>query len=33
MAGRLGWRYLFHRTGQSPRSALLWLYMAIGAQR
>jgi uncharacterized protein (DUF58 family) len=32
MAGRLGWRCLFHRTSQSPRAALLWLYMAIGAQ-
>jgi uncharacterized protein (DUF58 family) len=30
LAGRLGWRVLFHRTSQSPRSALLWLYMALG---
>ncbi len=29
LAARLGWRVLFHRTTQSPRSALLWLYMAI----
>jgi uncharacterized protein (DUF58 family) len=27
---RLGWRCLFHRTSESPRAALLWLYMAIG---
>jgi uncharacterized protein (DUF58 family) len=32
MAARLGWRCLFHRTSQSPRSALLWLYVAVGAQ-
>lgn len=30
LARRLGWRVLFHRTNQSPRPALLWLYMAIG---
>ena len=30
LARRLGWRVLFHRTSQSPRQALLWLYMAIG---
>ena len=30
LAGQLGWRCLFHRTSQSPRSALLWLYMALG---
>ena len=30
LARTLGWRVLFHRTSQSPRSALLWLYMAIG---
>jgi len=33
LAARLGWRVLFHRTSQSPRSALLWLYMAIGDGR
>jgi uncharacterized protein (DUF58 family) len=32
MAARLGWRCLFHRTSQSPRAALLWLYVAVGAQ-
>lgn len=30
LAAHGGWRVLFHRTSQSPRSALLWLYMAIG---
>ncbi len=30
LGARLGWRVLFHRTSQSPRSALLWLYMALG---
>jgi uncharacterized protein (DUF58 family) len=30
LARRLGWRCLFHHTSQSPRSALLWLYMAVG---
>lgn len=30
LARHLGWRYLFHNTSQSPRSALLWLYMAVG---
>lgn len=30
LAARFGWRTLFHRTSQSPRAALLWLYMAIG---
>jgi len=30
LAARLGWRVLHHRTSQSPRAALLWLYMAIG---
>ncbi len=29
-ARHLGWRTLFHHTSQSPRSALLWLYMAVG---
>lgn len=33
LAARLGWRALFHRTSQSPRAALLWLYMAIGPER
>jgi uncharacterized protein (DUF58 family) len=32
MARRLGWRVLHHRTSESPRAALLWLYMAIGPQ-
>jgi uncharacterized protein (DUF58 family) len=26
----LGWRLLQHHTSQSPRAALLWLYMAVG---
>ncbi len=30
MARRTGWRCLVHRTSESPRKALLWLYMAIG---
>lgn len=30
LARQLGWRVLFHRTSESPRKALLWLYMAIG---
>lgn len=33
LAARLGWRVLVHRTSQSPRSALLWLYMAVGDGR
>lgn len=33
LAARYGWRVLFHRTSQSPRSALLWLYVAIGDGR
>ncbi len=33
LAAGLGWRVLFHRTSQSPRAALLWLYMAIGDGR
>lgn len=33
LASRLGWRVMFHRTSQSPRAALLWLYMAIGPER
>jgi uncharacterized protein (DUF58 family) len=30
LARHLGWRWQFHHTGQSPRAALLWLYMAVG---
>jgi uncharacterized protein (DUF58 family) len=33
LAHSLGWRCLFHHTNQSPRSALLWLYMAVGDRR
>lgn len=33
MARRTGWRCLIHRTSESPRKALLWLYMAIGGLR
>ena len=29
-ARHLGWRTLFHHTNQPPRTALLWLYMALG---
>ena len=29
-ARRCGWRCLIHRTDESPRKALLWLYGAIG---
>ncbi len=29
-ARQLGWRCLHHRTSESPRAALLWLYMALG---
>lgn len=29
-ARRCGWRCLVHRTDESPRKALLWLYTAIG---
>jgi uncharacterized protein (DUF58 family) len=32
LARGLGWRVLHHRTSESPRKALLWLYMAIGPQ-
>ncbi len=32
MARRTGWRFLIHRTSESPRKALLWLYMGIGEQ-
>ncbi len=31
-ARRTGWQCLIHRTSQSPRQALLWLYGAIGGQ-
>ncbi len=31
-AKRTGWQCLIHRTSDSPRQALLWLYMAIGGQ-
>lgn len=30
MARRVNWRNLIHRTDESPRKALLWLYSAIG---
>jgi uncharacterized protein (DUF58 family) len=30
IARHLGWRTLFHHTSQPPRTALLWLYMAVG---
>ncbi|QDL90817.1 DUF58 domain-containing protein [Paroceanicella profunda] len=30
---RSGWQFLQHRTSESPRKALLWLYMAIGGDR
>lgn len=33
MARRTGWRWMIHRTSESPRKALLWLYMAIGGLR
>jgi uncharacterized protein (DUF58 family) len=29
LARRLGWRVLHHRTAESPRPALLWLYLAL----
>ena len=29
-ARHLGWRCMFHHTSMPPRSALLWLYMAVG---
>ncbi|MEM9012917.1 MAG: DUF58 domain-containing protein [Pseudomonadota bacterium] len=32
-ARRTGWQCLIHRTSESPRRALLWLYMAIGGVR
>ncbi|MEM9048001.1 MAG: DUF58 domain-containing protein [Pseudomonadota bacterium] len=33
MARRTGWQSLVHRTSESPRKALLWLYAAIGGLR
>jgi uncharacterized protein (DUF58 family) len=30
MARRSGWQFLVHRTSESPRKALLWLYMGLG---
>lgn len=32
-ARRTGWQCLVHRTSESPRKALLWLYAAIGGLR
>lgn len=32
MARRCGWRCMIHRTSESPRKALLWLYGAVGGQ-
>ncbi len=32
MARRCGWRCMIHRTSESPRTALLWLYGAIGGR-
>lgn len=31
-ARRTGWQCMQHRTDESPRKALLWLYMAIGGE-
>jgi len=33
MARRTGWQCLIHHTSESPRKALLWLYMVIGGVR
>lgn len=33
LARRCGWRCLIHRTDESPRKALLWLYEAVGGGR
>ncbi len=30
LARRSGWQFLVHRTSDSPRKPLLWLYMALG---
>jgi len=32
-ARNAGWRCLFHRTSESPRKALLWLFVALGGMR
>ena len=32
VARAAGWRVLVHHTSESPRKALLWLYLAIGGQ-
>ena len=32
-ARKAGWQYLKHYTSESPRAALLWLFMAIGGAR
>jgi uncharacterized protein (DUF58 family) len=33
LARRTGWQFTPHRTSESPRKALLWLYMALGGGR
>ncbi|MHA3980063.1 DUF58 domain-containing protein [Halovulum sp. GXIMD14794] len=33
VARNTGWQFTIHRTSESPRAALLWLYMAIGGLR
>lgn len=33
MARRVNWRVFHHRTSESARAALLWLYMGLGSQR
>lgn len=33
MTRRTGWQFNVHHTSESPRKALLWLYMAIGGLR
>ena len=33
MTRRTGWQFQVHHTSESPRKALLWLYMAVGGQR
>ncbi len=33
IARRTGWQFTTHRTTESPRRALLWLYMALGGGR
>ncbi|MBL4807879.1 MAG: DUF58 domain-containing protein [Rhodobacteraceae bacterium] len=32
-ARRVGWHFTRHRTDESPRAALLWLFMAVGGQK